>query len=50
MQNFLKENIWKSVRNYMEVIEKIARYVKKKKKKSQKGMCDLFPVSLKCIA
>ena len=32
MQNFLWENVWKSVRNYMEVKENILRYVKKKKK------------------
>ena len=30
MQNFLWENVWKSVRNYMEVIENIIRYVKNK--------------------
>ena len=37
MQEFLWENVRKSVRNYIEVTENILGYVKKKKKKKSKN-------------
>ena len=60
---FLWENVWKSVRNYMEVIEDILRYVKKNLKIDKMsnlsllcqlqylkiGLCNLFPALLECI-
>ena len=36
MKNFLWENAWKSVKNYMEVMEHILRYVKNKNPKIEK--------------
>ena len=43
MQNFSREKVWKSVRNYMEIIENISKFVKKKKKISKISLRDLFP-------
>ena len=42
MQNFLWENVWKSVRNYMDVIEDILKYIQKTKTKSQNRQRSYF--------
>ena len=65
MHNFLWENVWKSVRNYNEVIDNILSYIQKNLKINRwvifhpyaifncpylkTGLCGLFPVLLECI-